>query len=617
MSNQPNENHDKCAAMWSEFAGWRWRDAFCSYTGRCLCERQPAIPGDQPTADYQAFASAEAVQYNLLRSLAFRWLLIVYLAIVPIVSLLPFVVARCGRRYRCRLSKAPPSTSATTAGQGEPVASGEEEMIQYLRASGEAAKRLRRRVAGWTIFVSWATFVTAFIPVFLPLAAFPEELFRGWALVVGNVTMILQGILPWSAIIAGLALRPIDTVEICRASRLYMTVLLMGGVIIFSSLSRDRTPAEDIGAGSEANDNYNLTYPTLGFALLAVSLIGHALLLVPSSFPGSSLLTPREQLRRLWLFVRSSTLFAGIYFLLVFLTPVYRGGAIIFTGRLDDMNLQYLLVCIFYLLAATITTPAVRGHTFRWVGSFNSSGSKEQEAAVVAALISSNSLSAADAYVVARQLFRGLPLTKLLSEGLSTILPAGADRHGMRADGALLQLTEPAALGDVEAFVSYTWKDNRDAQLACLGRWIEEVGATDAQGQPRKIWIDRACMDNKDVKLNLMCLPIFLAGCKKLLVLAGPAYASRLWCAMELYTFVRVGSKRADIDVRLCSQEEGPEGGHGTRELIQRELALFDAEKARCFFDADRQRLLAVIESTFGTAAPFNRIVRSLVQSQD
>lgn len=275
-----------------------------------------------------------------------------------------------------------------------------------------------------------------------------------------------------------------------------MTVLLLGGVVVFSSLTRDNTsdslPGQSSGGGSEPNENYGVLYPTLAFVLLAVSLIGHALLLVPASFPasfGCCLLTPRQQLRRLWLVVRSSTLFAGLYFLLVFLTPVYRGGTIVFTGRIDDLNLQYLLVCLFYLLAATVTTPSVRGHTIRWVGSFNASGSKEQEAAVVAALVSANSLSAADAYLVARRLFRGLPLTTLREKALSIFTEGG---RGMCAEGSFLQLTKRAALGDVEAFVSYTGNDDGESQSAQLRRWIDEIGPTDAQGRPRRIWIEYA-----------------------------------------------------------------------------------------------------------------------------
>ena len=41
-------------------------------------------------------------------------------------------------------------------------------------------------------------------------------------------------------------------------------------------------------------------------------------------------------------------------------------------------------------------------------------------------------------------------------------------------------------------------------------------------------------------------------------------------------------------------------------------LAKFDAGKAKCYLDKDRQGLLAVIESSFGTFAPFNKLVRGI-----
>ena len=41
-------------------------------------------------------------------------------------------------------------------------------------------------------------------------------------------------------------------------------------------------------------------------------------------------------------------------------------------------------------------------------------------------------------------------------------------------------------------------------------------------------------------------------------------------------------------------------------------LATFDAGRAKCFLDEDKQRLWAVIEASFGTFAPFNALVRDI-----
>ena len=113
---------------------------------------------------------------------------------------------------------------------------------------------------------------------------------------------------------------------------------------------------------------------------------------------------------------------------------------------------------------------------------------------------------------------------------------------------------------------------------------------------------DKACIDQLNIDASLQSLPIFLAGCEHLLVLAGPTYTSRLWCVMELYTFVQMDGHREDILVELL----------GDREQLTTSLKSFDAGKARCFLDADRQGLWAVIEASFGTFDPFNKMVREI-----
>ena len=75
---------------------------------------------------------------------------------------------------------------------------------------------------------------------------------------------------------------------------------------------------------------------------------------------------------------------------------------------------------------------------------------------------------------------------------------------------------------------------------------------------------------------------------------------------MELFVFMRMGGNREDIDVRLLEE---------TTNLAVR-LTSFDAGAAKCFLDRDRQKLLAVIEATFGTFSPFNKLVREIFKKQ-
>ena len=84
-------------------------------------------------------------------------------------------------------------------------------------------------------------------------------------------------------------------------------------------------------------------------------------------------------------------------------------------------------------------------------------------------------------------------------------------------------------------------------------------------------------------------------------MLAGSTYASRLWCVVELFVFLKMGGETERIRVLEL-------GGVDVRVALNR----FDAAKAKCFLAADREKLLAVIESGFGSLAPFNSLIRGV-----
>ena len=72
---------------------------------------------------------------------------------------------------------------------------------------------------------------------------------------------------------------------------------------------------------------------------------------------------------------------------------------------------------------------------------------------------------------------------------------------------------------------------------------------------------------------------------------------------MELFVYLRMGGSRDKVIVKLLDTD-----GANLPQILSR----FDAAKARCFHDSDRQNLLSVIEAAFGTFRPFNRVVSSL-----
>ena len=102
-----------------------------------------------------------------------------------------------------------------------------------------------------------------------------------------------------------------------------------------------------------------------------------------------------------------------------------------------------------------------------------------------------------------------------------------------KPDPALYAKTVAAALGEVDAFASHSWSDEGGAKFDALHEWAKELRRGGRRSEPDAdvlIWLDKACINqSSDIDTALAGLPVFLAGCKQLLVLAGPTYTSRLW----------------------------------------------------------------------------------------
>ena len=76
---------------------------------------------------------------------------------------------------------------------------------------------------------------------------------------------------------------------------------------------------------------------------------------------------------------------------------------------------------------------------------------------------------------------------------------------------------------------------------------------------------------------------------------------SRPRCVVELFVFLKMGGERERIRVMEL-------GGVDVRVALNR----FRAQEAKCFLKEDQERLLAVVESGFGSLQPFNILIRSI-----
>ena len=300
---------------------------------------------------------------------------------------------------------------------------------------------------------------------------------------------------------------------------------------------------------------------------------------------------PRAALLRLWFTFRFFFLAFGTSFLF---QPI--GGLMTNPTYLyDDLvgGAGNLLFSIGFIASAALTTPLRRGKLHRWLGKLvNATGeTKEAEAATIAALVGGG--DAATALEQGAKRFRALPFASLRAEDLMSNAPAPE----------LHERTVDAALGDVHGFISHSWSDEGGEKWTRLQEWTQARAETERT--PPLVWLDKACISQTNISESLSCLPVFLSGCRVLVVLAGSTYTSRLWCVMELFVFLRMGGTREDVVVYPLEP-----GAYET-------LASFDAARARCYLPKDRQHLLAVIEAGMGDFALFNDIIRSMLTGKD
>ena len=288
----------------------------------------------------------------------------------------------------------------------------------------------------------------------------------------------------------------------------------------------------------------------------------------------------REKLHRLWGALRTWSIINGVLLIFVCISNHKLPG-----GFTDPMNAFMWSMMSSWMAMALLPTPRNRGKLHHWLGQLGQSNSEEQEAAMVAALIGGT--DPATAYTVAIKKFRGLNVSEVQLDDLDS-----SKDTGMHAR------TQRQSLGEVDAFVSHSWADDGSDKHKMLTEWGGAL--KEETGNEPVIWLDKACIDQANIEENLLALPVYLSGCKNLLVLNGPSYSSRLWCVMELFTFLKMGGSRDRIVLKRPDQMQG------TKKNL---LEGFDAKRAKCYLPEDRQRLLGVIEAGCGSLDAFNIIV--------
>lgn len=199
-----------------------------------------------------------------------------------------------------------------------------------------------------------------------------------------------------------------------------------------------------------------------------------------------------------------------------------------------------------------------------------------------------------------------------------------------------------AQLGEVDAFVSHSWRADPVAKLAALNAWCDEFRAE--HGRWPLLWFDRYCVDAHDAVAVVMCLPVIIASCNSLLVLYDDTYLSRLWCVVEFGFFLSTAARHGGaVHVRslanatappLRLSREPPAAARGrpwrmasvavapcpdaTAELARAERAeraerYFDVRDAECVVPSDKEQLLALLDASPGGIELFNRKLPAMI----
>lgn len=492
-----------------------------------------------------------------------------------------------------------------------------------------------------------------------------------------------------------LAVQPIDT-KLIRYTGLMLLLYCNGGTIVVLGalllaglgldFEADRTCTPD-----HKSDCVAFLWHWSGVGLAAAC---GAIALVHVEFRGRHELTPRALLNRLWLIVRATYFGFGTatWLYIIARAATDRGyfGSAGFWGQTFHGTSDVILPLLLGRPMRRRLTQLLHHLT----------GDRDDgRAAAIAAMVGGVGVErAAD---LAEKSFRAITHEKMEPiDFLSSDLASSNDDLRARTVGC--------KLGFADAFMSHSWRDDAAAKWHTLGTWASAFSEAH-DGRSPMLWFDRACLDQANIDASLSMLPIYLSGCKLLLILAGETYTERLcggssrtatasqraaplepvdpstpllcaaslshrphdfeshrcsWCVMEVFTWLSIHKDaqslmsvlplvppmrrddempgdQPELEMRgrgeaapaddVGSADEGEprrakqlwtSAGRTLQErTAQAERAhssfvRFRADGAQCFRECDRDRLLAIIESSFGTFHEFDKRVRAALVCQ-
>jgi len=377
-----------------------------------------------------------------------------------------------GRRRRYAPEPAAPQRKAP----GLPLAASSEEVATSaeiaLAKSANAQSELRLRVSGIAFQLGWMLIIFATSPALAALfgsTLFPAPMFT--LRIIPGLGHHMYGhmlcLLPLAFVMLILSLLPTDRRLINGMCGLVFGFIMLTGAA-FALMAVDN--AGRLSTEQGANFNSALKNTILSFIVSLGSLISACILsptLCCSCCCGDRTMPPRAKLLRLWFAVR--LWFVSMGSLLIVSTFIIN--AIDNNNDYDAMFLNF-----GFLIGGLIPTPRIRGRFTRALGSLGSVGDERQQAAACASLIGGR--SPGDALVAAKSAFRVLPFSELALEDFAS-----------NSDSGLASKTRPAALGECDAFLSHSWRDDGTAKYEAVAAWAKAL-VEGGQAKPT-LWLDK------------------------------------------------------------------------------------------------------------------------------
>ena len=125
-------------------------------------------------------------------------------------------------------------------------------------------------------------------------------------------------------------------------------------------------------------------------------------------------------------------------------------------------------------------------------------------------------------------------------------------------------LPRPVRAGErIDYFMSHSWHDDGRLKFQKL-QWLAN-GFLQKRSRSPTFWLDKVCIDQDAIADGLRALPINVMACRRLLLVLGSTYASRLWCAWELCTlFSFSDAEKVAEGVEILLLESGESGFSST-----------------------------------------------------